>query len=174
MKTKTALISIYLNTWGNYNENGADGGKWFELPCNIDEAREIIAEQTGEDVEEAEFFINDYETDINGLDIDEYSDIDELNDIAEELENLDDYDREKLEAILESEGGSLRSALDNLDNRVYYPGYTLEDVAQEQVDEGLFGEIPAEIANYIDYKAIARDLNCSGYTETENGVIFVC
>ncbi len=174
MQTKTTTISIFLNTWKNYNENGAEGGAWFELPCDLDEARELIAKKTGEDVEEAEFFVNDYETDISGLEIDEYSDIDELNDIAEELENLDDYDREKLEAIIESEGGSLRNALDNLDNCIYYPGYTLEDVAREQVEEGYFGEIPDAIANYIDYEAIARDLDYSGYTETESGVIVIC
>jgi len=33
------------------------------------------------------------------------------------------------------------------------------------VDEGLFGEIPAAIANYLDYDAIARDLGMD-YSET--------
>lgn len=171
MKTKTALISIYLNTWGNYNENGADGGAWIELPCDIDEARERIAKNTGEDPEEAEFFVNDYETNINGLKIDENSDIDELNELAEELEALDNYDLEKLEAILESEGGTLRDALDNIDNYTYYQGKSLEEVAAELVEEGCFGDIPESIANYINYDAIARDLGFDGYTETENGVI---
>ncbi len=172
MKTKTASISIFLNTWKNYNENGADGGEWIELPCDLDEARKLVTKKTGEDVEDAEFFINDYKANITGLDINEYSDIDELNDIAKEIEDFDDYDREKIEAIIESKDGSLRNALDNLDNYIYYPSYTLEDVAIEQVEEGYFGEIPDAIANYIDYEAIARDLGFNGYTETENGVIY--
>lgn len=39
MNTTTA-IRIFLNTWKNYNENGADGGFWIDLPCDIDEALE--------------------------------------------------------------------------------------------------------------------------------------
>ena len=34
----------------------------------------------------------------------------------------------------------------------------LRDLAMQFVDDGLFGEIPASIQNYIDYEAIARDL----------------
>ncbi len=107
MKTRTAAISIFLNTWRNYNENGADGGKWFELPCDLDDAREIVAKNTGENVEDAEFFVNDYETDISGLRINEYSDIDDLNDIAEELDDLDEYDREKLVQLCINSGEQL-------------------------------------------------------------------
>lgn len=34
----------------------------------------------------------------------------------------------------------------------------LKELAEQFVDEGLFGEIPKAIANYLDYDAIARDL----------------
>lgn len=34
------------------------------------------------------------------------------------------------------------------------------------VNGGVFGEISQSIINYIDYKAIARDLSCD-YTEVE-------
>ena len=33
------------------------------------------------------------------------------------------------------------------------------------MDEGIFGEIPVSIQNYLDYDAIARDLGMD-YTET--------
>ncbi|CFX24020.1 conserved protein of unknown function [Candidatus Filomicrobium marinum] len=36
---------------------------------------------------------------------------------------------------------------------------TLRDLAEEFVDEGLYGEIPQHLARYIDYEAIARDLS---------------
>lgn len=39
-----------------------------------------------------------------------------------------------------------------------YTGMTLRDLADQFVDEGLFGDIPASIVHYIDYEAIARDL----------------
>lgn len=170
---KTTLISVFLNTWGNYNENGADGGFWVELPCNLDEVLERLAESTGEDVDEMEVFINDFETEINGLEISENTDISDLNDIAEQLETLDECDLEKLEAILEADGGSLENALDNIDDYIYYSNMSLEDVASEMIDEGVFGDIPDSIINYIDTSAIARDLGYDGYIETENGVIYI-
>jgi antirestriction protein len=43
---------------------------------------------------------------------------------------------------------------------------SLKELAEQFVDEGLFGEIPASIQNYLDYDAIARDLGCD-YSETE-------
>ena len=41
----------------------------------------------------------------------------------------------------------------------------LRDLAMPFVDEGLFGEIPAAIAGYLDYDAIARELRAD-YSET--------
>lgn len=165
---KTTLISVFLNTWKNYNENGADGGFWVELPCNLDEVLERLAESTGEDVDEMEVFINDYETDINGLEISENTNISDLNETAEELESLDEYDLEKLEAILESDGGSLENAIENIDCYEYYSNTTLENLAYEFVEEM---NLPEFAQRYFDYEAFARDLGYDGYTETENGVI---
>ena len=168
MNTTTA-IRIFLNTWKNYNENGADGGFWIELPCDLDEALERLAKSTGEEVDEMEVFINDFETDINGLEISENTDILNLNDIAEQLKALDEYDLEKLRAILETDGGSIENALDNMDDYIYYANMTLEEVAYELVDECY--DLPDIAQRYFDYAAFARDLGYDGDTETENGVI---
>lgn len=46
-----------------------------------------------------------------------------------------------------------------------YQDMTLNDLAYQFVDEGLFGDIPDQFTSYIDYDAIARDLGCD-YTET--------
>jgi len=35
---------------------------------------------------------------------------------------------------------------------------SLKELAEQFVDDGLYGEIPKTIANYLDYDAIARDL----------------
>ena len=35
---------------------------------------------------------------------------------------------------------------------------SLRDLAEQFVDEGLYGDIPDHLAHYIDYEAIARDL----------------
>jgi len=42
---------------------------------------------------------------------------------------------------------------------------SLRDLAMQFVDDGLFGDIPAPIANYLDYDAIARDVSVD-YAET--------
>lgn len=168
--TNTTLISIYVNTWANYNENGADNGFWVELPCDLDEVLERLAESTGEEVDEMEVFVNDFETTVNGLEISENSDLEALNDLAEQLEALDEYDLEKLEAILEAYGGSLENALDDIDDYTYYSGMTLEEVAYEIVEECY--DLPEFAQRYFDYAAFARDLGFDGYTETENGVIY--
>ncbi len=52
---------------------------------------------------------------------------------------------------------------DDLDLDIYQVE-SLRELAEQFVDEGLFGEIPASIQNYLDYDAIARDLGMD-YTE---------
>ncbi|MCB9931538.1 MAG: antirestriction protein ArdA [Alphaproteobacteria bacterium] len=47
-----------------------------------------------------------------------------------------------------------------------YEGVTMRELAEQFVDEGLFGQIPEHLAHYIDYDTIARDL-AMDYTETE-------
>ena len=36
------MLNIFINTWGNYNENGADGGKWIALPMDANELEETL------------------------------------------------------------------------------------------------------------------------------------
>ncbi len=43
---------------------------------------------------------------------------------------------------------------------------SMKELAQQFVDEGIFGDIPDHLANYIDMDAIAYDL-AMDYTETE-------
>lgn len=47
-----------------------------------------------------------------------------------------------------------------------YDVETLRELAEQFVEEGLFGPIPEQIALYINYEAIARDLAVD-YSETE-------
>ena len=55
------MLNIYVNTWGNYNEHGADGGEWLTLPMDADELADAlarIAERMGD--EDPEWAIHDY------------------------------------------------------------------------------------------------------------------
>lgn len=49
-----------------------------------------------------------------------------------------------------------------------YQVETLRDLAEEFVDEGLFGDIPERLQFYLDYDAIARDLGMD-YAQTTVG-----
>ena len=53
----------------------------------------------------------------------------------------------------------------DFDVDIYHVG-SMRELAEQFVEEGLFGEIPEHLANYIDYDAIARDLSVD-YSETE-------
>ncbi|MEM5476885.1 antirestriction protein ArdA [Pacificibacter sp. AS14] len=46
-----------------------------------------------------------------------------------------------------------------------YAVESLKELAEQLVDEGLYGDIPENLTYYIDFDAIARDLSVE-YTET--------
>ena len=54
---------------------------------------------------------------------------------------------------------------DDFDVDIYHVEI-MEELAKQFADEGLFGDIPEHLANYIDMGAIARDLAVD-YTETQ-------
>lgn len=166
--TATTLLKVFITNLGKYNE-GELIGEWVILPISENELEEVL-ERIGINEEYEEYFITDYETDIDGLNVDEYSNISELNDLAEQLESLDKYDLEKVGAIIEAYGANLQEAIENIDDYTYYSGMSLEDVAHEIIDECY--NLPEFALRYFDYEAFARDLSFDGYTETENGVIY--
>lgn len=53
---------------------------------------------------------------------------------------------------------------DSLDVTIYHVD-SLKELAEQFVEEGLFGEIPDNLAFYLDYDAMARDLGMD-YVET--------
>lgn len=162
------MIRIYLTNLGKYNE-GELVGKWVDLPTTngFDEHLEEI----GINEEYEEWFITDYETDIDGLEIHEYSNIEELDELAETLENLADYEKEVVEAMI-SEGYSLEDALEKKDDcMIYYDCHDMEDVAREYIEEtGLLHDVPDTLQNYFDFEAYGRDMSFEGtFVFTNNG-----
>jgi antirestriction protein len=168
------MLKVALTNLGKYNE-GELVYQWLELPATDEEiVRAMWA--IGMDGEEyEEYFISDYETDIEGLEVGEYENLDELNSLVERYEDLGEYDQEAVQAIMEAEGYNFEESLDKVEQGyfTFYSGQSLEDVAYEMVDEGLFGDIADNLKNYIDYEAIARDIRLDGYSETKYGVICI-
>ena len=164
------MLRIYLTNLGKYNE-GQLIGEWVELPCT-DEELEAVKERIGisDEPDEngtyyEEWFITDYETDIQGLKVGEYDYLDELNELAEELENLDESQQQALKAFLE-DGSAFDEALEGVQNNnftIYSGCDDMEDVAMEVVEEcGYLNGVPENVARYFDYEAFGRDLDLEG------------
>lgn len=164
--TQTALLKIFITNLGKYNE-GVLIGEWVDLPTT-DEELEAVYERIGINEHYEEVFITDYETELEGFKVGEYDNIEELNELIKELEDLDEYDLEKVEAIIEAYGADIREAIENIDSYTYYSGMSLDDLAYELVEEM---NLPEFAERYFDYDAFTRDLELDGYTETSNGVI---
>lgn len=171
------MLKIFVNTWGNYNENGADGGEWLTLPMDADELAEklqAIAAAMGDD--DPEWTIHDYEwtSPVELGTVDEMDSITEWNERCAELSELDEYDLQEIAAAMEAYGYKFEEALSRHERGcfIFFPGQSLDEVAAELADEHLTGaDIPEYIKRYFDYDAFARDLGFDGYTETEYGVI---
>lgn len=170
------MIKVALTNLGKYNE-GCLIYKWLELPATEDEIEEV-KEAIGINEEYEEWFITDYETDIEGLQVGEYEDLETLNELAERYENLEDYEQDAVTAVIEAHGYDLVEALDIVEEgryTLYSDCNSLEDLAQEFFDEGCFGDTEAmgKLVNYIDFERLGRDLGYDGYTETSKGVVLV-
>ncbi len=160
------VIRIWLGDLGAYNA-GTLRGEWLSLPMDADELAAKVSEYTRNG--EGDYFIADSECDVDGIKIGEYNDPQELNELAENLEELSEYDQARV-AYLIDDGCSTADALDGYEDVDFYPDMTLTKLAEHFVDDGLFGEIAPSIINYIDYEAIGRDLGFDGYHETSKGV----
>ena len=148
-------IQLYMNTWGNYNEHGADveniNGGWMD----IDQAKEFLEAHKDE-----EPFINDTENVPGDLDIDEYSNPWEAIEELEYIENSDDKDA--LIAIIESIGkfDEAKEVYESGDYTFFSGVEDDEELGRAYVDMvgGLEGV--ANVGNYIDeeaYKESWRD-----------------
>ena len=168
------MLNIFVNTWGNYNENGADGGQWITLPMDPEELEEVlenIAALIGD--EDPEWFINDYEwtVDLELGDVHEMDSIHEWNERCQEVDELEEYEIEEIAAAIEAFDYSFEEAMDRQQRGcfIFYAGRDLEEVAEELINECY--DLPEFALRYFDYEAFARDLRFDGYEETSYGVI---
>ena len=167
------MLKLFVNTWGNYNENGADGGQWINLPMEEDdllETLERIAESIGD--RDPEWAIHDYEwTDIEFGKVSEYDSIIGWNDVTNRLSDLESYEQEEVAAAIEAFGYSLEEAMDRQERGCFtlYRGMNMEEVAEEIVNDCY--DLPDFALRYFDFAAFARDLRFDGYEETAFGVI---
>lgn len=155
-------ISIYLMNLSRY-VCGQAVGQWIKLPISS-EARQTVFEALGIDEENSEYFIADYKSTLGNISISEYSRLDELNEFAERLEELTDYEYEKLAAIIEAESPSTIAAIieliGQLDDFDWLPDiFDDEALGDYYVAEySLFDSVPENLRSYLDTERLGRDI----------------
>ena len=165
-------FSVFVENGSVYRDGGMLG-VWFELPMSADELESKFAE-IGIAYHDAlvlnkDYVITDFENDVD-YEVGDYEPIGLLNDLACRLEDVQCM--EWLTAYMDDTGESLDEAIDCYeDNSVWYGGMTLEEVAEELVDDT---ENLSDFAKrYFDYEAFANDLRIDGYVEYDGGVLYV-
>ena len=153
---------IYLNTWGAYN-NGCIGYGWM-LP---EEARDFIEED--EERDGGEWFIADIDNytgcDFGALD---YANVTEIIDTIELLNNMDEYERDEVAALMEYLG--TRDANEAIDKKDSYSFFTDLDQYHDCCDESIdFRGCSDLLERYFDYEAFHRDCDFDIF-EASNGV----
>lgn len=167
-------MKIYLTNLGKYNE-GELVGEWVELPVSEEELSEVF-DRIGINEEYEEYFIADYECDF--YEVEEYENLDTLNEIAERIEELDEVGSKVVKALMSELGYTLDEALDKVNNgdyRIYYDCEDMADVAYQVVDEcGYLNNVPDNVARYFDYESFGRDLDLEGtYISANDEIIEV-
>ena len=160
---------IYLACLALYNASSLDGksivqsGKWVTVEDGdtadsiIDDVKEYLVEVNKLDDDEAleEFAIHDHEG-FCDMDINEYTGLDEICEAAEYLNEDDAHYYVALKKY--GVADDLADAKEYHENNFMGEWPSESDYAEHAVEEGLMGEIPTNIANYIDYDSLGRDL----------------
>ena len=156
------MMKIYLTNLGKYNE-GELIGEWVELPVSNEELQEVF-KRIGINEEYEEYFITDYEYDF--YEVGEYENLDTLNNIAAQIEELDEEESKVVKALMSECGYTLDEAIDKVnsgDYRIYYDCDSMTDIAYQVVEEcGYLNNVPDNVARYFDYESFGRDLGLEG------------
>lgn len=176
------ILSVFVTNLGKYNE-GELVGKWLEFPATESEIQEVIQEIGIDSVHYEEFFITDYESDIDGLTdcLGEYENLYALNYLAMKIQESD-CSMEQIEALIDfgEYTGSIEELVTLIDNTDCFFMYSeVEndyDLGYYYIHEtGVIQELKNSVlTNYIDYESYGRDVRLEeGGTYTSNGY-YVC
>lgn len=168
------LLNVAVTNLGKYNESELIF-EWLRLPASEEEIQECF-KKIGLNDEYEEYFITDYESDV-GLKCSEYTNLTELNESIQELEDATNGDYDKLEAVIERDyvGNNLQHIIDVMedDDVDFYKGITAEDYLKEMVESSYNLDFMKEgwLSQYItiDYESMAED--DSEIYETNKGVL---
>ena len=158
-------LRAFITNLSKYND-GELVGQWVDFPCDKDDFDEVLKE-IGIDEYHEEWFAIDYECDIDEVaqELGEYSDFDELNRVAEALEEWDGGE-ELGEAVINIWG--VDELLNSTpDDYLYFEANDDEDIGYYYAEGfGFLNEVPENLRNYFDYEAYGRDIRI----DTDSGL----
>lgn len=163
-------IRIFITNLGKYNE-GDLVGEWVDLPVDDLDA---VLERIGINEQYEEYFITDYETNIPKLEISEYTNIDELNELASKIVDMNEGQILIMGAYL-YEGNDIEYAVEHCDDgSIYYDCYSDQDLGYQIVDMvGGTDQLDKDtLEMYFDYDGYGRDAKINGtFVEVEPGTL---
>lgn len=157
-------IKGFITNLGKYNE-GELIGEWITFPIDEDDLDEVL-ERIGINEQYEEYFFTDWETNFDD-DFGEYVSIDEVNEIAEKLNNWDEdtfnaaCEIWRMSEVLENDPGDY----------ILYPDIKDDyDLGYYYVEDSGYYDLSnlGYLANYIDYESFGRDIrieSSGGFTE---------
>lgn len=159
------MIRIYITNLGKYTE-GELVGEWFNVLDGEDELQEVL-ERIGINERYEEYFITDFESDLEHLHIGENDSIQDLIYYSDMIRNLTEGELKVLDAIIFTTNDDFGTCVNTfIHGRCsYYEGIknnTHLGMALLQDDD-----IPEYLSGYINYDAYGRD---SDYVIVDNGI----
>jgi len=152
-KTETNA-RIYVACLASYN-NGILYGKWINACQTVEELQDDVAEiLKGSPIEDSEeWAIHDYEG-FEGLRISEYEGLESVSNLAHFIQ-----EHGKLGAGVYNHCSDLEEAQTALEEQYIGEYESVSDFAREFTEDNI--PIPNELQYYIDYDAMARDMEAT-------------
>ena len=151
-----ADIRIYVADLAAYN-NGKLHGVWINATDDLDDIQEQVNQMLAESPEgfAEEYAIHDYEG-FDGYALSEYEGLKTTHEIACFIEEYPDFGGE----LLNNFGGDLEEAKAAAEENYCGCFKSLADFAEELTEET--SQIPENLAYYIDYERMGRDMELGG------------
>jgi antirestriction protein len=161
-------MRIYITNLKPY-DNGKLQGEWVTLPLeDFNNDFKAILKRIGNP---KEYYISDYECEY--YPVGKYADVEDLNRLAQHYNSLDQIDQLRLNFFIQKQTYDIDDIIMcDLGYIDFYQGMSLEDVARDLFGQGYFGDMAYFPCDYIDFKAIAKDLGHNGYVQTDKGVFY--
>ena len=149
-------IRIYVADLAAYN-NGILHGIWIDATDDVDDIQDQINKMLAESPEEfaEEYAIHDYEG-FEGYPLGEYEGIQTAHDIACFIEEYPNIAGE----LLSHFGGDIDEARQAMEDNYCGCYRSVADYAEELTEETT--QIPQNLAYYIDYEKMGRDMELGG------------